>query len=200
MGHLFLLKGDSGEVRFEPAGGVVTGVIESESLTRGNKATSNPLEGGYAINDHAVNEPRKLTLPGMCADNSFKEILEKMCDNRDLLEYQGVERLTDLLILSLSIEHAKSNADGFRFTLSLQSMNVNAPEMIGEDDPAMSSSQPAISPDTRKTRSAGLATAAEKPVSVESYVKSQTALAAKKVNDKIAAARTNPSTPGYQAN
>jgi hypothetical protein len=191
--NLFLLKGDCGEVRFEQTGGQLPGVISSETVSFTAKATSNPLENGYAINDHAYNEAVKFTIPGFCVDSACRDTLERMWKANDLLEYQGIERLANLIILSLSIGRQKEHGEGFSFNLSLQQMNIEAPEIAGL---SMSDEQ-ASSGAAKKTSSAGLVSKSKETVSVESYLQKISGLMKKSASKDIAGARTNPSTPGY---
>ena len=65
----YYLMGDSGTVVFRP----YTGVVESEDASYSNKVTSNPIEGGSTIDDHAVAEPVKVSISGMVTRAGFKK-------------------------------------------------------------------------------------------------------------------------------
>lgn len=55
----YILKGDrSGTVRFTPS----LGTISAEGATFTNKVTSSQVESGGSINDHAANDPIKLSI------------------------------------------------------------------------------------------------------------------------------------------
>lgn len=52
----YILSGDSGTVVFDR-----TGTITNESPTMSSQVTSNPIEGGGKITDHAVLDPIKFS-------------------------------------------------------------------------------------------------------------------------------------------
>ncbi len=129
----FMLIGDSGTVSFKD-----TAVITGETKSRSHKATSHPIEKGSPINDHALQDARKLDISGVCSDASKKPILEAMADNLDLVSYRGKETADNCLILNLNFTHAPDNKHGFGFTASLQQMNVTAPAYAPIGAPTMS--------------------------------------------------------------
>lgn len=55
----YILSGDSGTVVFDR-----TGTITNESPTMSSQVTSNPIEGGGKITDHAVLDPIKFSITG----------------------------------------------------------------------------------------------------------------------------------------
>ena len=78
----YYLMGDSGTVVFRP----YTGVVESEDASYSNKVTSNPIEGGSTIDDHAVAEPVKVSISGMVTlrcrpRNAYSDVPEPRFDS-----------------------------------------------------------------------------------------------------------------------
>ena len=171
----YYLTGDSGTVAFQP----FSGVVESEDATYSNKVTSNPIEGGGAIDERAV--------------------LIAMCQNRDLLNYRGEDVYNDMLITSLSIGRSKAaGIGGFTFKLTLQQMRLTGAAYAPVMAFAMSGS------DRAATRSK----ATEKSAKAEENIGLVTALSGyadyvssfndpQPKNTGITSARTNPTYRGY---
>lgn len=118
----YYLIGDSGSVYFEP----FAGIIESEGASYSNKVTSNPIEGGSTVTDHAVADPVKLDISGIVTNMpGARDTLIAMRDNRDLLTYRGADAYENMLITSLSISRSKdAGPTGFIFKLTLQKMQI----------------------------------------------------------------------------
>ena len=92
----YILSGDSGTVVFDR-----TGTITNESPTMSSQVTSNPIEGGGKITDHAVLDPIKFSITGIVSTAAGYATLEAMWRNRDLLTYRGAEAFNNLLIINL---------------------------------------------------------------------------------------------------
>ncbi len=183
-----ILTGDSGTIVFERIG-----TITGEDVTISNKATSNPIEKGSPINDHAVNDATKFNLAGVAVGAGMRATLENMAKNRDLLSYRGKESYDNLLILNLNISHATDNINGFTFTASMQRMQITAAAFAPIGAPTMSSEDKSATTKARtkaKTEQ-GLQTPA---TTYGSHVSQYDAPA---VNKSITQARTNPSDKGY---
>ncbi len=186
----FMLIGDSGVVVFKD-----NAVITGETKSRTNKATSNPIEGGSQINDHATKDARKHDIAGTCSDATMKPILEAMADNLDLVAYRGKEAIDDAIILNLNITHSPDNKYGFSFTASLQQMNVTAPAYAPINAPTMSTQDQAAktSARTKKKTEQGLQT-----VSSSYGLSHVDQFNSPAVNSGITQARTNPGDPGFK--
>lgn len=147
----YYLIGDSGGVYFEP----FTGIVESEGASYSNKVTSNPIEGGSTVTDHAVADPVKLDISGVVTNMpGARDTLIAMRDNRDLLTYRGADAYENMLITSLSISRSKdAGPTGFVFKVSLQQMQIVgsayapvSPSMRNSDAAAPTSLKGAKSP------------------------------------------------------
>jgi hypothetical protein len=190
----YTLIGDSGTVTFKP----MTGVIDSEGVSIGNKVTSNPIEGGGQINDHASPEPVKLDISGVVTDMpDARATLEAMANNRDLLSYRGAEAYDNLLITSLSISRSKDagGESGFSFRLSLQQMSIVTAAFVPALGPRMSSDAKTAQtgkPGAKAKTTAGLVAV---DTGYAAYVNGFSSPAPQ--NTDITAAQTNPSYKGY---
>lgn len=115
----YLLIGDSGTVQLSG-----DGIITSESASYTAKVTSNPMEGGGQINDHATTEPIRFDVSGTVVGGAARTTLEAMWRNRDLISYRGIEALDNLLITSLSISRSVNNRDGYEFKVSFTQVQI----------------------------------------------------------------------------
>lgn len=192
----YYLMGDSGTVVFQP----YTGVVESEDAAYSNKVTSNPIEGGSTIDDHAVAEPVKVSISGIVTSHSAaaRATLIAMCQNRDLIAYKGEDQYDNMLITSLSIGRSKSAGMGFTFKLTLQYMRLSASAFAPISAFVMSSEARTAIPSgekqkgTRQEQNVGLVTLSS---AYADYVSSFNDPQPK--NSGMAAARSNPSYRGY---
>lgn len=185
----YILKGDrSGTVRFTPS----LGTISAEGATFTNKVTSSQVESGGSINDHAVNDPIKLSIGGTVLGSSAADALESMCQNRDLIEYQGKRRYKNMIVTSLSIQASVENKNGFEFTLSLQQVMFVTAQTVNI---ALGTSRK--SSRGSSTKNGGLVTTSTQTVSTDAYLKSVNDVVAKKNNNSISAARQTQSDSGY---
>lgn len=192
----YYLIGDSGSVAFVP----FSGVVQSEDATYTNKATSNPIEGGGTINDHAVAEPVKVSVSGLVAqDGGQKAALIAMAANCDLISYRGHGSYNNMLITSLTIGHsADAGQGGFTFKASLQEMQVTGSALATVAQFSMSAQDRGAAVAVSKAKGAkqetnmGLVTPdtgyAQYVASFNDPVPNNTA---------ITGARTNPSNRGY---
>ena len=129
----YILSGDSGTVVFDR-----TGTITNESPTMSSQVTSNPIEGGGKITDHAVLDPIKFSITGIVSTVAGYATLEAMWRNRDLLTYRGAEAFNNLLITNLKRTRTPDNAAGFGFTVSFQQITITSAAFVDIQAPAMS--------------------------------------------------------------
>ncbi len=191
----YYLIGDSGTIAFQP----LHGVIDAEDASYSNKVTSNPIEGGGTIDDHAVSEPVKLSVSGVITrpEGGEKDMLEAMAKNRDLLIYRGEASYSDMLITSLAIGRSSGIQGGFTFKLQLQQMQITGAAFAPVAQFSMSADRGAgtsaeKAPGARGETNAGLVTPSS---AYAEYVASFSNPQPK--NGDIAAARSNPSYRGY---
>lgn len=188
----YMLIGDSGTVIFTK-----TGTVTGEDATMSSKVTSNPIEGGSSITDHAVLDPIKFNISGIVTSSAQYATLEAMWRNRDLLTYRGAEAFDNLLITSLQRTRSTDNAEGFGFRASFQQItitsaafvDIKAPTMSQQDSNTKKSAEAVKG--TKATAQNGLVTTSSE---YASYVASFNST---NVNTSVASGRTNPSYAGY---
>lgn len=189
----YILKGDrSGTVRFTPS----LGTISAEGATFTNKVTSSQVESGGSINDHAANDPIKLSIGGTVLGSSAADALQSMCQNRDLIEYQGRRRYRNMIITSLNIQASIENKNGFEFTLSLQQVIFVTAQTVNIAVGNRTSNSRKSSRGS-STKNGGLVTTSTQTVSTDAYLKSVNDVVAKKNNNNISSARQTQSDSGY---
>jgi len=128
-----MLIGESGAITFEK-----TGIITGEDVQFSNKATSNPVEGGGVITDHAVADPVKVSISGVVNSEDEYKALEAMAQTQELLSYRGDEAFDDLLILNLQRTRAPNNSTGYGFKISFQRMTITTTAFVDIEAPTMS--------------------------------------------------------------
>lgn len=188
----YILIGDSGTVTFQK-----TGTITGENAQMTSKVTSNPIEGGGAITDHAVLDPIKFTINGIVTSSAQYATLEAMWRNRDLLTYRGAEAFENLLITSLQRTRSADNAEGYGFTAAFQQITITSAAFVNLQAPSMSQ-QDAAAPKA-STAKAGTKSTAQNGLIMPSseYASYVTKFNSDNVNTSVGTGRTNPSYAGY---
>lgn len=188
----YILIGDSGTVTFER-----TGTITGESARMTSKVTSNPIEGGGVITDHAVLDPIQFTINGIVTSSAQYATLEAMWRNRDLLTYRGAEAFDNLLITSLQRTRSADNAGGYAFTAAFQQITITSAAFVNLQAPSMSQ-QDAAAPKAPAAQAATKPTTQNGLVMPSSEYASYVAqFSANSVNTSVGTGRTNPSYAGY---
>ena len=113
-----------GTVRLDAA---TTGVIVTESIQRSSKVTSNPVERGSDINDHAITDPIRLTITGVTIKGDGQaSILRRMWKERDIVEYVGRNRVSSCVITSYKSDSDAQDADAPTTEASSQTKATSA--------------------------------------------------------------------------
>lgn len=188
----YILSGDSGTVVFDR-----TGTITNESPTMSSQVTSNPIEGGGKITDHAVLDPIKFSITGIVSTAAGYATLEAMWRNRDLLTYRGAEAFNNLLITNLKRTRTPDNVAGFGFTVSFQQITITSAAFVDIQAPAMSQ-QDASAPVAASAAKSAKSTTQNGLVTTGSdYAAYVASFNSKNTNPSVATGRTNPSYAGY---
>jgi len=117
----------SGTVRFTPD----KGTINRERQRFSSQVTSNPVESGSDIHDHVINEPARLDVNGVIiGGEEIKVALERMRDRRDIIEYRGRIRASNLVFTRLDFSAEANNKDGFAFTAQLQRIDITEAQRV----------------------------------------------------------------------
>jgi|MucameStandDraft_1065616.scaffolds.fasta_scaffold07961_5 hypothetical protein len=188
-----------GTVRLDAA---TTGVIITESIQRSSKVTSNPVERGSDINDHAITDPIRLTITGVTIKGDGQaSILRRMWKERDIVEYVGRNRVSSCVITSYKSDSDAKHKDGSSFTIQLQVVNITSAEYV-ETGEQMMSAQDADAPtteagsQTRATSAAGLKTTSTEKISSSAYAAYVNSYQNKAASSSGPSGR---STPSYSA-
>ena len=168
----YILSGDSGTVVFDR-----TGTITNESPTMSSQVTSNPIEGGGKITDHAVLDPIKFSI--------------------DLLTYRGAEAFNNLLITNLKRTRTPDNAAGFGFTVSFQQITITSAAFVDIQAPAMSQQDASVPVAASAAKSAKPTTQNGLVTTGSDYAAYVASFNSKNTNPSVATGRTNPSYAGY---
>ena len=182
-----------GTVRLDAA---TTGVIVTESIQRSSKVTSNPVERGSDINDHAITDPIRLTITGVTIKGDGQaSILRRMWKERDIVEYVGRNRVSSCVITNYKSDSDAKHKDGSSFTIQLQVVNITSAEYV-ETGEQMMSAQDADGSQTRATSAAGLKTTSTEKISSSAYAAYVNSYQNKAASSSGPSGR---STPSYSA-
>lgn len=182
----YILSGDSGTVIFQR-----TATVTGENAQMSSKVTSNPIEDGGQITDHAVLDPIKFSISGTVSSSVQYATLEAMWRNRDLLSYRGAEAYDNLLITSLQRTRSGENLGGYGFSISFQQITVTSAAFVDIKAPTMSQQDNGATAASTPRSQNGMATASsEYAAYVASFNGGNT-------NPAVGQGRTNPSYAGY---
>lgn len=101
--------------------------IETEDVNREIEASSHPVEEGIDLTDHVRRSPLVLSLAGELVGSGYEEDiseLERMQKSGELVEYIGVNMITDAIITKFSTAHSGEIWGGCRFTMELQEIRI----------------------------------------------------------------------------
>lgn len=188
----YILSGDSGTVVFTR-----TGTVASESTVMSSQVTSNPIEGGGKITDHAVLDPIKFSITGIVTSAAGYATLEAMWRNRDLLTYRGAEAFNNLLITGLKRTRTPDNAAGFGFTATFQQITITSAAFVDIQAPAMSQQDASASVAASAAKSAKAGRQNGLVTTNSEYAAYVARFNSKNTNPSVASGRTNPSYAGY---
>ena len=101
------------------AGTAVFLSVTTESKTLSADVTSNAVESGGEVNDHAVAKPVKLDVTGVVSE-AGRLALEALQAARSLVTYQGQDSLNGCVITSLKLSSSSKLAGVYSCSVSLQ--------------------------------------------------------------------------------
>lgn len=166
----YILSGKKcGTVRFDEVG-----TVKSEGKNFSGKVTSYPVEENFKASDHFEKDPVKGSISGILIDGgSSVAVLEKMCDEGDILTYEGSFRMDSIVLTSLDFSTDSSNRSGFTFTANYQRVDIvgsryvpvgEVPPMSEQDEGKSSTAK-----DSGKASQAGLKTTVTESISNSAY-------------------------------
>lgn len=169
----YTLSGSCGTVRLDAR---TTGVVINESVQRTSKVTSNPVEQGSDINDHVVNDPIKFTITGVTINGDGQAaLMRRMWNQKDILTYTGRNRISNCVITSLSTSTDAKNANGAKFTMQLQVVNLASSDYVEMGEQLMSAQDAGTSTSasstnqTKATGAEGLKSTVGETISSSAY-------------------------------
>ena len=160
----------SGTVRFIPE---ETGNIQSENVNLNSRVTANPVENGSDINDHVINESGRFSVSGTII-GGYEPIatLKTMRKNKDILIYTGRNRIGNLIITSLTFDHAAKNRTGANLKAPFQEISITTSERVevGEMPPmTVQDAGKASTPQASQTSNAGTQSPVTQSISGSAY-------------------------------
>lgn len=103
--------------------------IKSEDVSRETTASSHPVEEGIDLTDHVKRSPLVLSLSGEIVgadhENSIAE-LEQLQKTGELVEYVGVNVLSDALITKFTTSHDGTIRGGCSFSAEIKEIRIAA--------------------------------------------------------------------------
>lgn len=101
--------------------------VEAEDVSRETIATSHPVEEGIELTDHVRRSPLSLSLSGEIVGPDYEDDIsqiESLQKTGELVEYVGVNLVSDVIITKFSTSHAGDVYGGCRFTMELKEIRV----------------------------------------------------------------------------
>lgn len=103
--------------------------VESEDVSRDISASTHPVEEGIDLTDHVRRFPLSLSLSGELVGADYEDdisALDRMQKEGELVEYVGVNVLSDALIKKFTTTHDGAIRGGCRFSMELQEIRIAA--------------------------------------------------------------------------
>lgn len=103
--------------------------VSSEDVTREAVASSHPVEEGIDLTDHVRRSPLVLSLTGEIIGAGYEDDiaqLEQLQKSGELVEYTGVNVLSNALLTRFSTIHDGSIYGGCQFTAELKEIRIAA--------------------------------------------------------------------------
>lgn len=107
--------------------------VESESVRREAQVSQHPVEEGIDLTDHVKRSPISLSLVGSVVGEGYEEdilYLDEMHRSGELVEYVGVNLLSDAVIISFTTDHTGEIKGGCRFTMELSEVRIAASPFV----------------------------------------------------------------------
>ncbi len=103
--------------------------VKTEDVSRDVTASSHPVEEGIDLTDHARQSPLTLSLSGEIVGEGYEDDiaqLEQMQKAGELVEYIGVNVLSDALITKFTTSHDGTIRGGCNFSAELKEIRIAA--------------------------------------------------------------------------
>lgn len=103
--------------------------VESEDVSRDITASSHPVEKGIDLTDHVRRSPLSLSLAGEIVGADYGEVvseLERLQKSGELVEYVGVNLVSDVIVTKFSTSHSGEIRGGCHFSMDLTEVRIAA--------------------------------------------------------------------------
>lgn len=110
--------------------GVIMDAVVEENPQYQAEITDKAVEKGQDISDHVKFQGARVHLKGSMVDDAANklEILRGYLKEGTLLTYVGRNAFSNMVLISLSTDHAVDNADGFHYDISLKQVRIAVPQ------------------------------------------------------------------------
>lgn len=101
--------------------------VESEDVSREITASTHPVEEGIDLTDNVRRSPLSLELSGEIVGSNYEEDIEqieRLQKSGKLVEYVGINLVSDVIISKLSTSHSGEIRGGCRFTMELNEIRI----------------------------------------------------------------------------
>lgn len=101
--------------------------VESEDVSREITASAHPVEEGIELTDNIRRSPLALNLTGELVGSDYEDDIaqiESLQKDGELVEYVGVNFVSDAVIAKFSTSHAGDIRGGCRFTMELKEIRI----------------------------------------------------------------------------
>ena len=101
--------------------------VETEDVSREITASTHPVEEGIELTDHIRRSPLALSLAGELVGSDYEDDIaqiESLQKSGELIEYIGVNLISDVVISKFSTSHAGDIRGGCRFTMELKEIRI----------------------------------------------------------------------------
>lgn len=103
--------------------------VENEDVSREITASTHPVEEGIELTDNIRRSPLLLSLSGEIVGSSYEDDIaeiENLQKSGELVEYIGVNLVSDVVISKFATSHVSEIRGGCRFTMELKEIRIAA--------------------------------------------------------------------------
>lgn len=107
--------------------------IETESVKREAQVSQHPVEEGIDLTDHVKRSPVMLSLTGSIVGEDYENDilrLDEMHRDGRIIEYVGINLISDAVIMSFTTEHTGEIRGGCRFTMEICEIRIAASPFV----------------------------------------------------------------------
>ena len=119
-------------------GGVFLDAVVNENHGYSNRVTAFPIEKGYTISDHVINDPVTLQISGIVSDtpiniftgfnrstDSFNRLVRIVEERMIITVVTGIKVYTEMVITSLNVPRDMRSGQSLSFNIELQKIRID---------------------------------------------------------------------------